>query len=247
MARSFNGSTDLIDCGSSAVLIPPAITISCWVNPTGYPSSYAGIVCNDNGTASIVQTFLKADGTLAMYVGSVHYDGGGVHTLSLGTWYNVICVYSNSIGFLTGYVNGSFDGSVATSGALGAGTGDLQFGCESLGPSRKLNGLLADVGIWSTGLGAGEIAALAAGARPHRVRRGSLIGYWPLNGTSSPEPDLSGNAFNGTLTGTSLAASGPPVAMFTPRVPSFLDIVTTSAIAPCFRQMSVQSHPTIWR
>ena len=35
------------------------------------------------------------------------------------------------------------------------------------------------------------------------------IGYWPLDGISSPEPDLSGNWHPGTLTGTTYADDPP--------------------------------------
>jgi hypothetical protein len=47
-----------------------------------------------------------------------------------------------------------------------------------------------------------------------------LIGWWPLDGFASPEVDLSRNAFNGALTGTT-AAFGPPLMPFTPRTPQF--------------------------
>ena len=59
------------------------------------------------------------------------------------------------------------------------------------------NGQIADLAIGTLTLTAGEMSALAAGFRPSNIRRTALVGYWPLDGLSSPEPDLSGNAFNG--------------------------------------------------
>jgi hypothetical protein len=52
----------------------------------------------------------------------------------------------------------------------------------------------------------------------------------PLDGIQTTEPDLSGFARNGTLTGTS-AVAGPPFTQFTPRWPQFPDV----ASAPSFQ------------
>jgi|SRR6516162_2360494 len=84
------------------------------------------------------------------------------------------------------------------------------------------DGNVADAAVWDgVLLTATEHAALGRGARPYQIRKGSLKGWWPLDGFSSPEPDLSGNANNGTLTGTT-RVFGPPMMAFTPRWPQFI-------------------------
>jgi hypothetical protein len=41
------------------------------------------------------------------------------------------------------------------------------------------------------------------------VNLANLKGWWPLDGYQSPEPDLSGNGNNGTLTGTAQVLGAP--------------------------------------
>ena len=89
-------------------------------------------------------------------------------------------------------------------------------------PIQYWDGLIADVAVWSVILTAGEAAALRAGARPYNIRQAALTGYWPLDGLSSPEPDLSGFSNNGTLNSAPTLAAGPPIALFTPRAPQLI-------------------------
>ena len=71
--------------------------------------------------------------------------------------------------------------------------------------------------MWSVALNTNEAAALAKGERPHKIRPANFLGYWPLDGIASPEPDFSGLAHNLTLTGSPAAANGPPIDLFTPK------------------------------
>jgi hypothetical protein len=82
------------------------------------------------------------------------------------------------------------------------------------------NGNYADICQWTVVLTAAEVLALSKGARPYTIRSKSINAYWPIDGFASPEPDLSGNVNNGTLTGTA-QVFGPPFAAFTPRWPMF--------------------------
>jgi len=50
-------------------------------------------------------------------------------------------------------------------------------------------GKIADVGIWQVILTANEAASLGHCVPPNRVRPESLVAYWPLYGTDSPEPE----------------------------------------------------------
>jgi hypothetical protein len=66
-------------------------------------------------------------------------------------------------------------------------------------------GALSDVAIWNVILTAREMLELSLGRRAGTIRPESIVSYWPLGGTESPEPDLSVNANYGTLTGTKFA------------------------------------------
>ena len=101
--------------------------------------------------------------------------------------------------------------------------------------AREMQGGVADAAVWTVALTQGEITALAAGARPPSIRQGSLVGYWPLDGLQSPEPDLSGFANNMTLNGTPTFQTGPPLTPFTPRTQSNW-LGTTSSFTATFRK-----------
>jgi hypothetical protein len=71
------------------------------------------------------------------------------------------------------------------------------------------------VGIWNVALSDQEVASLAGGVHPTRMRPGALVAYWPLWGDESPAPDLhliGGTRYPMTLSGTT-KANHAPVAM----------------------------------
>jgi len=64
--------------------------------------------------------------------------------------------------------------------------------------------------VWNVALSAGNITSLVNGVRPPNVNSANLQGWWPLDGfLNTTENDLSGNANNGTITGTVVPNSGP--------------------------------------
>jgi hypothetical protein len=134
----------------------------------------------------------------------------------LGNWYHLALTY-DSVNGLTGYVNGAVDGTHAANGLLATAGLTLRFGGGDAG-GNSFSGRIAQVAEWNVVLTPTEIMALSNGTLPSQVRQTALAGYWPLDGIESPEPDFSGNANNGTVTGTGKAA-GAPMMMFTPRRP----------------------------
>lgn len=230
MARSLNGSGDLIDLGNSATLNPVAISISIWVNPVSFTPAYTALVSRiDAGGNNYYQMFIKSTGKLAYYV---HGSGGadslldpGSHTLSTGTWAPIGLAYDSVNGLAT-YVNGASDGTAAPHGTVATISAHTEIGNDTNTGGRLLAGSVADCCIWNTNLTAGEFRALSLGVRPYLIRPSAIVGYWPLDGLASPEPDFSGNAFNGILTGT-LKANGPPVTLWTRKRPSFASLTKT--------------------
>lgn len=228
MARRFNGSSDLIDCGT-----PPqpstAITLSAWFYATALPASYAFIL-GRSGTSGLYVIFLKSSGNLAYYILP---SGGnvdpGTATITTNVWYHVAATYDSvNDATVRGWLNGAADGTTAWSGSIPSAAGhDFQFGQDPQVGDRFFNGVIADGAMWNVRLSNAEILALSRGARPSQIRPLSLLGWWPLTGLQSPEPDLSGNAHNGTLTGTT-PAFGPPIAQFTPRWPQFNPVAASS-------------------
>lgn len=129
----------------------------------------------------------------------------GVNT---GQWYHV-CGWAAAANDRRCYkdgVSGDQETASANDGTeaatlIGARNDDASF----------FDGRIAHVCWWDVALTAEEIAALARGVHPRRVRPGDCVGYWPILGTSSPEPDFSGNGNAMTLTGSPAVADGPPV------------------------------------
>lgn len=134
------------------------------------------------------------------------------NTITLGQWVFVAWTYDGTTGKL---FKGDPGGAVAEvsyslntqgTGALTAdATGAVIIGNDVTG-ATTFDGPIAYVRWFNAALTADELTAVMYN-RP--ARADALVGFWPLIG-ASPEPDWSGNASNGTVTGT-LIADGPPV------------------------------------
>jgi hypothetical protein len=223
MARLFNGTNTNFSF-SPNYAVPPACSMSCWFKLSATPSgSYASAVTHrDAGVTSYFQILPTSGLKVAYYAlasGDVHVDPGST-TLTAGTWFHVAVTYDSVAGLKT-YVNGASDGTAAANGALAAGTNAfMAVGYDPGDVTRYFPGSIADAAEWSVVLTASEIAALAKGARPSAVRPLSLTFYCPMDGLQSPEPDLSRNARNLTLSAANPnLAFGPPFTFFTPRWP----------------------------
>lgn len=124
---------------------------------------------------------------------------------SANTWVHICGVFVSATS-RTAYLNGENTGTNATSGSP-AGLNFMSIGLRSGNTSAELmNGRIAHAAIWNVDLSAAEIAALAKGINPLRIRPQALIGYWPLTG-ASPEPDWSGKKNNMTVVGAVVADS----------------------------------------
>jgi hypothetical protein len=217
MARSFNGTSDIIKITHSAGVNPTGnFTISFWFNPTVVGAAGTRVILDQVNAgadncgvlfqtgASNLSYFFAADGFVV---------NPGSATLVAGTWYNVITTWvSGASALLSTFINGVSDGTHGPGGAtITWGTDVTSLGGLSISgtDSDFTNCLMADWAIWSTVLSAGDIAALAAGRRAGTRNPGALGAWLPLSGTQSPEPDLSGNGNVGVLTGTSFAPDPP--------------------------------------
>lgn len=154
-----------------------------------------------------------------------YYDGSSFHglaafssALTIGAWAQLTGTYDGTT--YIAYFNGIAASAADAVGPSGTVPSNIQIGNDPNTSTRAWTGPIADVALWNVALKAGEAKALANGARPHMIRPLALKGYWPLDGLQSPEPDLSGNANNGTLNNPPIPLGvGPPVMMFTPRWP----------------------------
>jgi Concanavalin A-like lectin/glucanases superfamily len=244
MARSFNGTTDLIDIGQPAILdITGTFSISAWAYPTGlntlqdifekgYDGSSEQYLLRFNSTSVDFGTYPN------LIITTTTYDG--THVFANGSWYHFCGTWDGTNYRL--YVNGGLRaGPSVGANPVHAVNTHVSIGAADIGGggafTRFFPGSIADVALWTTGLSANEASGLSQGARPNTVRPGNLVGWWPLDGLVSPEVDLSGHANNGTLTGTA-RAFGPPIMEFTPRWPQF-NFVAAAAFNPGWAHRNV--------
>lgn len=123
-----------------------------------------------------------------------------------GNWHH--CGFTMSSGGTgTFYDNGASDGTWTNSTGPSTSSATKLIGAspEGAGANREM----AHVGVWNAELTAGEVRSHMHGFVP---RRQSLDVWCELAGFS-PEPDWSGNGFNGTVTGSAVA-DHPPIAPY---------------------------------
>ena len=132
----------------------------------------------------------------------------GTTTMVTGVWYHIVGTYDGTT--MRVYLNGVEEGTLATTGNIQTSTTPLRIGSGSPESNGPLDGDMGHCAIWDTDLTADEIATLAQGVSPLKIRRdGNLLFYAPING-QSPEPDIVGG-FDLTLEGTPTVSEEPPI------------------------------------
>lgn len=98
------------------------------------------------------------------------------------------------------WINGSvFTPTAAQTGGGTRVADDSNFYIGDWGDgARTFDGLIANLHIFSRKIVTGEVQQMMF--YPGSIRR-NLVGFWPLWGSTSPEPDLTGNGNNGTISG----------------------------------------------
>jgi hypothetical protein len=189
-------------------------TMSCWCYPTSISAEQVVI---GNGSDTDGSGFsLEIDNSWQILIFGVQRFDTGVDVFPyLNTWVHIALV--NTAGSSQFWLNGVAIGGTDSTGS--GGTPQVWTIGGDQYPShgsfiRNLQGNVADAAFWNVPLLQFELQGLASGRRPGRFRRPSLKFWMPLDGLASPEPDLSGNANNGTLSGTT-KVFGPPFGPFT--------------------------------
>jgi len=178
MAYDFNGTNQFLEVATAVANRP--CTLAAWAN-----------LDNVTGLRDIVSVSSKtALAVLRLNVNSTQFriaDQGNVNavanggTVSANVWNHYAGVFASGVS-RTPYTNGVAGSENTTSvasitptftniGAFYAGTST---------PIQFMDGLIAEVGIWNAVLTAAEIASLAKGMTPDKIRPQSLVFYAPL-------------------------------------------------------------------
>jgi len=214
MARLFaKASTQYLEASYSLSVAP--VTFACWYRPASESGTAAHVLMACSDPAAQTLAFRMSMIESSVYA-TTYQVGASAHSITAGTladntWGHCGAVFASATS-RTAYLNGT----AATTNTTNINANTLtrfNIGIFSRNNSRfePADGRIADAAMWTVALSANEMAALAKGASPLRIRRESLAGYWPLYGFQSPEQNLAG-ALSLTVTNSPTQAEHAPVA-----------------------------------
>ena len=226
--RSFNGSSDIIvvpATGNALDISTGPETISFWMYPTTIPGTTAHYPLSNYGssTGQFAVGFgacggtCSAAGVLGFLWGTFALETGVYASCGTGyvanKWYQVV-IYADTVGAKGGMiVSGAVNCNTSTAWIENRAAGVGQFDIGGLDGAADFQGTMAEVAVWNSLLTTAQMTSLQTacpiGASARRMSLPKPVGYFPLYGAASPEPDLSGNKLNGTLTGTAQANHAP--------------------------------------
>lgn len=214
-SRIFNGTSDLISCKSIAAIDSFQIYSVCaWIKIRTMPTTTPGTICSKKDGALNGWEFYvdNSNNRIGLSVGFAGTDGvftTGNNSINTGEWHHVAFAYDTT-DLLSGpqiYIDGvaqTVSSTLPTVGVLDDSGAPFVIG--SYNSTDFLNAAICRVSYFNRFLTRGEVV------QEMRIP-GSVPGAklsLPIFGTSDPEPDMSGNKNNGTVTGT-FAHSGPGI------------------------------------
>lgn len=227
MSRSLNGSGQYLRRSSFTQFPAAPFTIAGWFNATNHSNHYS-VMSFGNSTANYYgDGQYRTTQVLREQLGDI-FNVSNCISSNTGTdaaWQHMAIVISGSTAANQRVVlNGDWASSATGSDGINFSGIDL-FTLGNLfwfggGPYNDFNGLVAQWALWSSALSQANVESLAgtfssgvqsgSGANPQAISAGTLLAYWPIVGTTSPEPDII-NSYNLTLTGSPTQGASDPV------------------------------------
>jgi len=216
VARSIAQNTQDVDCGTDAM--PTTGSLGFWVYPTWAQAD--GVIhtffdCRNSSNEFL--TFVKwSDDTI--YAG--WKTGGSDHrasvasagyTLNQNAWNHFVLTWDDTANETRLYLNGSEIASQTATLVTHTTVNSRAIGIQDGTANRGVNSRVAEFFILSSVLQPGQVTALNGRVSLRRVVGAVQDQYTPLYGLVSPDPDLSGNKRNGTVTGATLANHAPVI------------------------------------
>jgi len=166
-ALTFDGTSDYIDCGSSATLQEKkTLTVSAWINGSSYTKAMNMIVCGDNRNLNF-DWGLRVDNVIVKFIIKAgNYQVATGPAVSINQWYHVVGVWDRNVGTnnLRIYVDGSLAGATTVNADMGnlpvyVTIGRLYYPTIN----QYFEGLIDNVMIFNRALSDGEIDAIYNG------------------------------------------------------------------------------------
>jgi hypothetical protein len=211
MSRDFESGSSQYLSNTNAVLTATPLTMACWFKPESASSNQClislGVSGNTNNRHNL--SLIAGVGVRMISRTTSNAEATTSANFSTGVWQHACGVVASSTD-RRAYLNGGNEGTDATD-RTPAGINSTFIGAQhNASPSTFTDGLIAEAAIWNVALNASEIAVLARGVSPLRIRPGNLKFYAPLFGVGSPEPDYIGG-FDMTLNAAPTQAAHAPV------------------------------------
>ncbi len=215
MSRDFDAaSSDFVEVGDVPALdiAGDEVTVSAWVRLESINGEQKVLAkwSDAAGAFQYLMTVIAADNILfVINNGAGNVSATGTTSIVAGQWFHCAGTYDGSD--VRVYLNGIEEDSTSGSGNMVSSTVPVTIGAGSggSGTENPFDGEIGHCAIWDAALSAGEIASLAAGISPRKIRGGaSLQFYGPLNG-QTPEYDVIGG-LDLTVNGA-VKAEEPPI------------------------------------
>jgi hypothetical protein len=225
MARLFTSASSQYLENTSAVLTSMPFTMACWFRSSDITTTQTAMALGASGSNDRWALFLAGaqagDFLQAASVQSGTTTAAATTTGFLAdTWHHGCAVFA-SANSRSIYIDGGSKGSNAGSSTPGTPNRTSIGARNSSGVYGVfMSGRIADAGIWNVALSDAEVAALAKGLHPTRMRPDALVAFWELCGDDSPEPDwhlIGGTRYAMTLANAPTKAAHAPVSPFAVR------------------------------
>lgn len=183
MAYEFNGTNQTLTTASSPVTGVP-LTIALWFYPDTDTTRYTGITLRTSDPFVAGFFNLSFRGDLAGDPVRIGVETSGSAAVNSTTGYagnawNHACGVFTSNSSRTVYCNGG--GAATNTNSYTVGTlNDIIIGEFITSVPARMDGRIAEVGIWSAALTAAEVASLAKGMTCDKIRPQNLVFYAPL-------------------------------------------------------------------
>lgn len=185
------------------------MTIAGWLNPSAFSDWFFLTVFNNSNPTRHHRLRVNATGSFSAFTrdGTANPQTTPIGPMTVGAYafFAYVCVSPTE---RYCFLDATKSATSTTSSTPDLDLDRIYIGRET-GISALMNGAIGEVGLWTIALSDADIAQLQANTLcPALVQKTSLLGYWKLLGTDSPEPDSIGSA-NATITGTMPQATHP--------------------------------------
>lgn len=180
MAGRFTSASSQSLSGSVAPVTVEPLTVALWYRLASTPTNRMALALSRSTGQGAFRINVTGTTMLAQRVddtGSASTSSSTTVANTVGTWYHAAAVFLGSGSNVTGYINGVAGTPATNTGSTLSTLDRIVIGARlSAGtPGLFFDGDIAEVGLWNGALTADEIAGLAKGFSPAKMRAASLV------------------------------------------------------------------------